>query len=58
MKRSDARREGLAAYFGADHNMLRDAGHNPSPEILHRIATTLEASPSTHRFQVVHDRDA
>src|SRR5947207_5470578 len=39
----DARREALAHLSELTTILLRDAGYNPSPETLHRIATTLEA---------------
>jgi len=39
----DARREALAHLSELTTTLLRGAGHNPSPETLHRIATTLEA---------------
>src|SRR2546423_6881633 len=39
----DARRAALAHLSELTTTLLRGAGHNPSPETLHRIATTLEA---------------
>ena len=39
----DARREALAHLSELTTTLLQGAGHNPSPETLHRIATTLEA---------------
>jgi len=39
----DARREALAHLSELTTTLLRGAGHNPSPETLHRITTTLEA---------------
>ena len=39
----DARRDTLAQLSKLTTTLLRDAGHNPSPETLHRITTTLEA---------------
>jgi hypothetical protein len=39
----DARREALAQLSDLTTTLLRDAGHNPSPETVHRITTTLEA---------------
>jgi hypothetical protein len=39
----DARREALSTLSDLAAELLRDAGHNPSPDILHRVTTTLEA---------------
>lgn len=39
----DARREALVQLSELATELLRDAGHNPSPETLHRVTTTLEA---------------
>jgi hypothetical protein len=39
----DARREALSQLSDLAAEALRDAGHNPSPDTLRRIATTLEA---------------
>jgi hypothetical protein len=39
----DSRREALSHLSDLATTLLRDAGHNPSPETVHRIATTLEA---------------
>src|SRR6266853_6078211 len=39
----DARREALAHLSDLTTTLLRDAGHNPSPETVRRITTTLEA---------------
>ena len=39
----DARRAALAHLSDLTTTLLRDAGHNPSPETVHRITTTLEA---------------
>ncbi|HBB96328.1 MAG TPA: hypothetical protein DC054_13155 [Blastocatellia bacterium] len=38
-----ARREALAHLSDLTTTLLRDAGHSPSPETVHRITTTLEA---------------
>jgi len=39
----DARREALSNLSDLATELLRDAGHNPSPDTIHRITTTLEA---------------
>lgn len=39
----DSRREALSHLSDLTTTLLRDAGHNPSPETVHRVATTLEA---------------
>ena len=39
----DARREELSNLSDFATALLRNAGHNPSPETIHRITTTLEA---------------
>ena len=39
----DARREALTTLADLADSLLRDAGHNPSPDTIHRITTTLEA---------------
>jgi hypothetical protein len=39
----DARREALTLLAEFATSLLRDAGHNPAPETVHRITTTLEA---------------
>jgi uncharacterized phage infection (PIP) family protein YhgE len=39
----DARREVLSELSDLATVLLRDAGHNPTPEAIHRITTTLEA---------------
>jgi hypothetical protein len=39
----DARRAALAQLSDLTTTLLLDAGHNPSPETVHRITTTLEA---------------
>jgi hypothetical protein len=39
----DARREALSHLSHLATELLRDAGHNPSPETIRRITTTLEA---------------
>src|SRR5258706_10658497 len=39
----DARREALTHLSGLATSLLRDAGHNPAPDTVYRITTTLEA---------------
>lgn len=39
----DARRESLTQLSELATSLLRDAGHNPAPDTVHRITTTLEA---------------
>jgi hypothetical protein len=39
----DARREALSHLSDLATRLLQDAGHNPTPETIHRITTTLEA---------------
>jgi len=39
----DARREALSHLSDLATVLLRDAGHNPTPDTIHRITTTLEA---------------
>ena len=39
----DARREALLRLSDLATSLLRDAGHNPTPDMLHRVTTTLEA---------------
>jgi hypothetical protein len=39
----DARREALVQLTDLAGELLRDGGHNPAPETLHRVTTTLEA---------------
>src|SRR6266404_3458416 len=39
----DARREALSELSHLAAGLLRDAGHNPTPDTMRRIATTLEA---------------
>src|SRR5258705_4558572 len=39
----DARREVLTHLSDLATSLLRDAGHNPTPDTIHRITTTLEA---------------
>ncbi|HKZ02621.1 MAG TPA: hypothetical protein VJ180_10295, partial [Pyrinomonadaceae bacterium] len=39
----DTRREALTHLSDLATSLLRDAGHNPSPDTIHRITTTLEA---------------
>ena len=39
----DARREALSHLSNLATVLLRDAGHNPTPDTIHRITTTLEA---------------
>ncbi len=38
----DARRESLTQLSSIAASVLKDAGHNPSPDTIHRITTTLE----------------
>lgn len=42
----DARREALVQLSDLATGLLREAGHNPSPETLHRVTSTLEALSS------------
>ena len=39
----DARREALTQLSDLATSLLQDAGHNPTPDTIHRITTTLEA---------------
>lgn len=39
----EARREALTELSDLAASLLRDAGHNPTPDAIHRITTTLEA---------------
>src|SRR5262245_2189620 len=39
----DARREALSHLSDLATVLLRDSGHNPAPDMIHRITTTLEA---------------
>ena len=39
----EARREALTQLSDLASSLLRDAGHNPTPDTIHRITTTLEA---------------
>ena len=39
----DARREALLQLSDLATSLLRDAGHNPTPDMIHRVTTTLEA---------------
>ena len=39
----EARREALSELSDLATSLLRDAGHNPTPDTIHRITTTLEA---------------
>lgn len=43
----DARREALSHLSDLASSVLSDAGHNPAPDTLHRITTTLEALSAT-----------
>jgi len=43
----DARSEALTTLSDLAAEVLRDGGHNPSPDTIHRITTTLEALSST-----------
>src|SRR5580765_529149 len=38
----DARRQGLSQLSDIASSVLRDSGHNPTPDTIHRITTTLE----------------
>jgi hypothetical protein len=42
----DARRESLSALSRLAADVLREAGHNPSPDLMRRVTTTLEALAS------------
>jgi hypothetical protein len=60
----DARREALAKLSDLAAQLLRDAGHNPSPDMIHRITTTLEGISSyasrddgPHLGRLTHDVD-
>jgi hypothetical protein len=46
----DARREALSHLSDLATALLRDAGHNPTPETIHRISTTLEAMSAYASF--------
>jgi hypothetical protein len=54
----DARREVLSQLSELAAALLRDAGHNPTPDTLHRIITTLEAvcASSTQTDRPTHGR--
>src|SRR5262249_25387576 len=43
----DARSDALTRLSDLAAEVLRDGGHNPSPDTIHRITTTLEALSST-----------
>lgn len=60
----DARREELTHLSDLATSLLRDAGHNPSPDTVRRITTTLEAmsvyasrSDAPHPGRLTHDVD-
>ena len=60
----DARREALTHLSDLATSLLRDAGHNPAPDTIHRITTTLEAisayasrSDAPHPGRLTHDVD-
>src|SRR5437762_2040213 len=60
----DARREALAYLSDLATSLLRDAGHNPTPDTIHRVTTTLEAisayasrSDAPHPGRLTHDVD-
>src|SRR6266404_9399523 len=60
----DARREALTQLSDIATSLLRDAGHNPTPDTIHRITTTLEAmsayasrSDAPRRGRLTHDID-
>ena len=46
----DARRDALSQLLDLATSLLREAGHSPTPDTIHRITTTLEASPPTRRL--------
>lgn len=54
----DARREALTNLSDLATALLRDAGHNPTPDTIHRITTTLEAvsAYSSHPDGPTHGR--
>src|SRR6266496_4874420 len=60
----DARREALTHLADLATSLLRDAGHNPMPDTIRRITTTLEAmsayasrSDAQHPGRLTHDVD-
>jgi hypothetical protein len=60
----DARREALTKLSDVAAQVLRDAGHNPSPDTIHRITTTLEGvsayasrDDGPHLGRLTHDVD-
>ena len=60
----DARREALTQLSDLATSLLRDAGHNPTPDTIRRITTTLEAmsasaslSDSAHPGRLTQDVD-
>ena len=60
----EARREALTDLSDLAASLLRDAGHNPAPDTIHRITTTLEAlsvyasrSDSPHAGRLTGDVD-
>ena len=46
----DARREALSQLSDLAGSMLRDAGHNPTPDMIRRVTTTLEAMSALASF--------
>ena len=46
----DARREALAHLSDLSDSLLRDAGHNPTPDMIRRVTTTLEAMSALASF--------
>lgn len=60
----DARREVLTLLSGLATTVLRDAGHSPSPDTIHRVTTTLEgisayaqSADAPHPGRLSHDID-
>lgn len=60
----DARRDALTHLADLATSLLRDAGHNPAPDTIHRITTTLEAisayasrSDGPRNGRLIHDID-
>lgn len=60
----DARREALTELSELATSLLRDAGHNPAPDTIHRITTTLEGisayasrSDGPHAGRLTNDVD-
>ena len=60
----EARREALTHLSDLATSLLRDAGHNPAPDTIHRITTTLEGisayasrSDAPRAGRLTHDVD-